>query len=106
MQADFLPAEPQGKPKNTGVGSLSLLQQNLPDPGIEPGSPTLEVDSLPTELPGKLLFFFFFLQFYNVATQKNINICVAHTILVLDSIGLVLRRANYLFRSSTGLNLL
>ena len=22
----FLPAEPQGKPKNTGVGSLSLLQ--------------------------------------------------------------------------------
>ena len=23
----FLPAEPQGKPKNTGVGSLSLLQQ-------------------------------------------------------------------------------
>ena len=26
LQADFLPAEPQGKPKNTGVGSLSLLQ--------------------------------------------------------------------------------
>ena len=24
---DSLPAEPQGKPKNTGVGSLSLLQQ-------------------------------------------------------------------------------
>ena len=24
---DYLPAEPQGKPKNTGVGSLSLLQQ-------------------------------------------------------------------------------
>ena len=23
----FLPAEPQGKPKNTGVGSLSLLQR-------------------------------------------------------------------------------
>ena len=27
MQVDSLPAEPQGKPKNTGVGSLSLLQQ-------------------------------------------------------------------------------
>ena len=27
LQADSLPAEPQGKPKNTGVGSLSLLQQ-------------------------------------------------------------------------------
>ena len=26
MQADSLPAEPQGKPKNTGVGSRSLLQ--------------------------------------------------------------------------------
>ena len=26
-QLDSLPAEPQGKPKNTGVGSLSLLQQ-------------------------------------------------------------------------------
>ena len=27
LQADSLPAEPQGKHKNTGVGSLSLLQQ-------------------------------------------------------------------------------
>ena len=26
MQADSLPADPQGKPKNTGMGSLSLLQ--------------------------------------------------------------------------------
>ena len=26
LQADSLPAEPQGKPKNTGVGSVSLLQ--------------------------------------------------------------------------------
>ena len=25
LQADSLPAEPPGKPKNTGVGSLSLL---------------------------------------------------------------------------------
>ena len=27
FQADSLPAEPQGKPKNPGVGSLSLLQE-------------------------------------------------------------------------------
>ena len=27
LQGDSLPAEPQGKPENTGVGSLSLLQQ-------------------------------------------------------------------------------
>ena len=44
LQVDSLPAEPQGKPKNTRVGS------NLPDPGIELGSPALQVDSLPTEL--------------------------------------------------------
>ena len=30
LQADSLPAEPLGKPKNTGMGSLSLLQQNFP----------------------------------------------------------------------------
>ena len=29
-QADSLPAEPPGKPKNTGVGSLSLLQRIFP----------------------------------------------------------------------------
>ena len=32
LQADSLPAEPQGKPKNTGMGSLSFLQGNLPEP--------------------------------------------------------------------------
>ena len=30
MQADSLPAEPSGNPKNTGLGSLSLLQQIFP----------------------------------------------------------------------------
>ena len=30
MQADSLPAEPPGKPKNSGVGSLSLLQWIFP----------------------------------------------------------------------------
>ena len=30
LQVDFLPAEPQRKPKDTGVGSLSLLQQIFP----------------------------------------------------------------------------
>ena len=50
MQADSLPCEPPGEPKNTGVGSLSLLQGNLPDPGINLGFPALQADSLPTEL--------------------------------------------------------
>ena len=44
LQADYLPAEPPGKPKNT----------DLPDPGIELGSPALQADSLPAELLGKL----------------------------------------------------
>ena len=30
LQADSLPAEPPGKPKNAGVGSLSLLQGIFP----------------------------------------------------------------------------
>ena len=53
LQADPLPAKPQGKPKNTGVGSPSLSLGDLSDPGIEPGSPALQADSLPTELSGK-----------------------------------------------------
>ena len=28
---------------------------DLPDPGIEPGSPTLQADTFPTEPPGKFL---------------------------------------------------
>ena len=53
LQVDSLPAEPQGKPKNTGVGSPS--PGDLPDSGIKLGSPALQVDSLSAELPGKLL---------------------------------------------------
>ena len=34
---DPLPAEPQGKPKNTGVGSLSLLQQIFPTQELNQG---------------------------------------------------------------------
>ena len=32
--------------------------RDLPDPGIKPWAPTLEADSLPSEPPGKLFFFF------------------------------------------------
>ena len=39
--------------QNTGVDNLSLLQGNLPKPGIEPRSPTLQADSLPAEPQGK-----------------------------------------------------
>ena len=50
---DSLPAESQGKPQNTEVGTLIPSLVDLPDPGIRLGSPALQVDSLPAELPGK-----------------------------------------------------
>ena len=52
-QADSLPADPPGKPKNTGVGCLCLLQGVFPNPGMEPRSPAWQADSLPAEPPGK-----------------------------------------------------
>ena len=39
--------------QNTGVGSLSPSPRDLPNPGIEPGCPPLQADSLPTDLSGK-----------------------------------------------------
>jgi len=41
-----------GKPldKNTGAGCHALLQGILPNPGTEPRSPALQVDSLLSEL--------------------------------------------------------
>ena len=39
--------------ENTGVGCQALLQGNLPNSRIEPRSPKFQVDSLPTEPPGK-----------------------------------------------------
>ena len=40
LKRDSLPAEPIGKPRNTGMGSLSIPSPaDLSDPGIEPCSP-------------------------------------------------------------------
>ena len=39
LRADSLPAEPQGKPKNTGVGCCFLLQGIFPAQGSNPGLP-------------------------------------------------------------------
>ena len=51
VQADSLPAELPGKPKNTGVGSLSLLQQIFLTQESDQGLLLLQMDSLPAELP-------------------------------------------------------
>ena len=37
LHTDSLPAEPQGKPKNTAMGSLSLLQRIFPTQESNPG---------------------------------------------------------------------
>ena len=34
-------------------GSPRILEWDLPNPGIEPGSPALQMDSVPAKLPGK-----------------------------------------------------
>ena len=57
LQADYLPSEPQGKPKNTGVGKPIPSPAHLSNPGIELGSPALQADSLPAELPEKPMVF-------------------------------------------------
>ena len=42
-----------GDSLNTAVGCHILFLQHLPNPGIEPRSPALQADSLPSEPPGK-----------------------------------------------------
>ena len=56
LQVDSLPAEPPGKPKNTGVGSLTLLQQVFPTQELTRGLLYLQANSLPTELSGKSVY--------------------------------------------------
>ena len=83
LQMDSLTAEPQGKPKNTGVGRLILLlrifptqelnqgllhcrwilyqlsYQGSPQPGIKPTLPALEGEVLTTGPPWKSLNIYF-----------------------------------------------
>ena len=47
LQVDSLLSESPGKPRNTGVGSLSLFQGIFPTLGIKLGSPALQADYLP-----------------------------------------------------------
>ena len=57
LQSHGLCSPQNSSGKNTGLGSLSLLQGIFPTQGLnlsDPESPALQVDSLPAELPGKL----------------------------------------------------
>ena len=44
---------PMDSPWNSPAFIMGRSPGDLPDPGIEPGSPALQADSLPTELSGK-----------------------------------------------------
>ena len=47
--------------KNTGVGCQCPPPGDLPNPGIDPRSPALQTDSLPSEPLGKALYIHSFL---------------------------------------------
>ena len=53
LQVDYLLSEPPRESKNTGVGSLSLLQGIFLTQESNQGHPALQADSLPPELTGK-----------------------------------------------------
>ena len=52
IEGRFFPSEPPGKPKNTAVGNLCLLQGSS-QPRDQTKSSALQADSLPAELLGK-----------------------------------------------------
>ena len=54
LLVDSSPSVHQGSPRILEWVAYPF-SRDLPDPGIEPGSPALQADSLPTELPGKPL---------------------------------------------------
>jgi len=53
LQADSLPPKPPGNPQEILEGVVYAFSRDLPDLGIEPGSPALKEDSFPAELPEK-----------------------------------------------------
>ena len=56
LQVDFLPTEPAGKPKNTGVCSLSLLQGNFSTQESNPSLPHFRQILYPLSYEGSPLF--------------------------------------------------
>ena len=54
LQADSLQAEPQGSPRILEWVAYPF-SRGTSQPGIEPGSPALQVDFLPAALPVKTL---------------------------------------------------
>ena len=60
--------------QNTGVGSLSLLQGGLPNPEIEPRSPTLQADSFFSKCFIIIILFYFTILYWFCHTST----CIRH----------------------------
>ena len=77
--------------KNTGIGSYSSRPcpppGDLPDPGIEPGSPALQANSLPAELPRKLHIYIY------------VYICKLITKIRSDNTAITSHRYNYVVKT-------
>ena len=67
LQVDSLPTEPQGKPRNTGVGSLSLLQQIFLTHRSNRGLLHCR------QILYRVDFFFFFIKFGTFSTIISLN---------------------------------
>ena len=113
LQVDSLPSEPPGKPKNTGVGRLSLLQGNFPTQGLNTYLLLLlqlQMGSLPLEPPGKppsvsvsissvqlLSCVPLFATPWTAARQASLNITNSRNLLKLTFIDLVMPSNHLIF---------
>ena len=61
-------------------GRPFLSPGDLPNPGIEPGSLALQVDSLPTELPGKPNYIGLKNQLYWITNYKHEKTHIRETV--------------------------
>ena len=62
---------------------------DLPDPGFEAGSPTLQSDSLPSEPPGNLHgafgdFFFFHPESFSADSSILLHVSVVHFLIISE----------------------
>jgi len=55
------------------MGSYFLLQEDLPDPGIEPRSPALQADTLPSEPPGKPVHTYIYTIYSEVKIKHDLS---------------------------------
>ena len=80
LQADSIPVEPQGKPKNTGVGSLSLLQGIFPAQELNWSLPHCRKIPYQLNYQGSPKYIYIYIHIYTyIYTHTHLNlesICV------------------------------